>query len=79
MTLPKLQCLDENFYLVIVTGKIVMWRQKKVKATKNGCCFNRYSFSLDRNKARSSVSQIFVTVTNIYFFCVLEIFEDKSL
>jgi len=41
-----------------------------VKATKTDCYFNRYGCSLYRNKARLSVSQIFVTVTKSFFLCV---------
>jgi len=67
MTLSKLQFLDDNFYLVIVTKK---WNDDKkiLKASKKDCNFNRYGCSLYRNKARLSLSQIFVTVTKSFIF-----------
>jgi len=42
-----------------------------VKVTKNDFCFNRCNCYLCRNKARMSVSQIFVTVTKYFFSCNL--------
>jgi len=41
-----------------------------VKVTKNECYFKRYGCGLCRNKARLSVSQIFVTVTKSFFLQV---------
>ena len=45
--------------------------KKIVKTTKNDSYVNRYGSSLYRNKARLSVSQIFATVTNSFFSCII--------
>jgi len=63
----KLQVPDDYFHSVtvpsIVKKKRKKERKKKVQGTKNDRDFNRYDCRLCRNKARLSVSQMFVTVT----------------
>jgi len=70
MALSKFHFLDDNCYLVIITKKIVMVTGKKVKATNNDGYFNRYGCSLYRNKARLSVSHVFVSVTKSFLACI---------
>ena len=65
MILSKFHFSDDYFHFVTVT-KNCNGVKKIVKATKNDCYFNRYGCSLQRNKARSSLSQIFVTMTKSF-------------
>ena len=76
-TSSKLQFLDDNFYLVTIT-KNCNANKKIVRATKNYCYFNRYDCGLYRNNARLSVSQIFVAVTESFFF-ELVLFRDTHV